>query len=225
MFDYDILVADSTSSITCEDNECISSSQNCENCVIDLSDNSIPRDTLPSPVRKSSRSSRPPVWHKDYVIKVGSKKCNYSFASALNYSGSTYQSFVSKFSVETGPSNYLEAEQDPRWVDAMNNEIKVLEDNKTWELVTLPKSKMFIGCKWVYKIKYNADRSVERFKARLVAKGYNQKKGFDYQETFSPMVKMATVRSVVSIVAANHWTLHQMNVYNDFLRGDLYEEV
>uniref|UniRef100_A0A3Q7EYZ3 Reverse transcriptase Ty1/copia-type domain-containing protein n=1 Tax=Solanum lycopersicum TaxID=4081 RepID=A0A3Q7EYZ3_SOLLC len=78
---------DSTSSVTCQDNECISSSQNCENCEIDSPDNSISYDTPSSPVRKSSRSSRPRVWHKNYAIKVGSKKCNYSIASVLDYTG------------------------------------------------------------------------------------------------------------------------------------------
>ena len=105
----------------------------------------------------------------------------------------------------------------------MKNEIKALEDNKTWELVTLTKSKKVVGCKWVYNIKYNADGSVERFKDRLVDKRYNQKKGFDHQETFSLVVKMATMRSVVSVATANRWTLHQMDVYNIFLLGDLYE--
>jgi len=154
-------------------------------------------------------------------------RCLYSIASVLDYSGLSekYQSFVSKFSVETEPATYAEAAQDARWVDAMQNEIKALEDNKTWELVDLPKNKKAIGCRWVYKVKYNADGGVERFKARLVAKGYNQKEGFDYQETFSPVVKMATVRSVISIAAAKHWHIHQMDVYNAFLQGDLYEEV
>ena len=170
MFDYDILVADSTSSTVCQDSGS-PSSQNCEDCVNDLSQ--VSYDITPSPLRKSSRNSRPPVWHKDYVVTAGSKKCNYSLASVLDYEGlsPTYQSFFSKFSAETEPSSYLEAVQDPRWIDAMKNEIKALEDNGTWEMVTLPKDKRAIGCKWVYKIKYNADGSVERYKARLVAKG------------------------------------------------------
>ena len=81
----------------------------------------------------------------------------------------------------------------------------------------LPKGKKAIGCRWVYKIKYKADGTVERFKERLVAKGYNQKRGLDYQETFSPMVKMTTVRAVISIAASKGWKLYQMDLYNAFL--------
>lgn len=103
----------------------------------------------------------------------------------------------------------------------MQNEIKALEDNKTCELVDFSKGKKFIGCRWVYKIKYHANGDLER----LVAKGFNQKKGFDYQNTFCLVVKMTVVSSVISIAAARHWTIHQMNVYNSSLQGDLYEEV
>lgn len=179
------------------------------------------------PIRRSTRGARPPIWHKDYIIKSGTSNCLYSIASVLDYAGLSprYQSFIARFSAETEPGTYAEAAKDPRWMEAMQNEIQALEDNKTWKLVELPKDKKAIGCRWVYKIKYKADGKVERFKARLVAKGYNQKEGFDYQETFSPVVKMATVRSVVSIAAANHWQIHQMDVYNAFLQGDLYEEV
>lgn len=62
----------------------------------------------------------------------------------------------------------------------MQTEIQALEDNNTWELLDFPKNKKAIGCRWVYKIKYNADGTVERLKTRLVAKAYNQKEGFDY---------------------------------------------
>lgn len=107
----------------------------------------------------------------------------------------------------------------------MKAEIQALEDNKTWEVVSLPHGKRATGCRWVYKIKYKATGEVERFKARLVAKGYSQKEGLDYQETFSPVVKMVTVRSLISVAASKNWAIHQMGVYNAFLQGDLNDEV
>lgn len=107
----------------------------------------------------------------------------------------------------------------------MQNEIQALEDNNTWVLTQLPVGKKAIGCKWVYKIKYKVDGEIDRFKARLVAKGYNQKEGLDYQETFSPVVKMVTVRVIISLAAENGWNIHQSDVFNAFLQGDLNKDV
>jgi hypothetical protein len=107
----------------------------------------------------------------------------------------------------------------------MDEEMAALDANVTWELVVLPKDKKIIRCKWVYKVKHNAYGSVSRYKARLVAKGYAQTYGIDYEETYSPVAKMTIVRTIIAMVAAKGWSLHQMDVKNAFLHGDLQEEV
>jgi hypothetical protein len=107
----------------------------------------------------------------------------------------------------------------------MGEKMAALDANATWELVALPEDKKAIGCKWVYKVKHNADGSVSRYKARLVAKGYAQTYGIDYEETYSPVAKMTTVKAVIDMAAAKGWFLQQMDVKNVFLHGDLHEEV
>jgi hypothetical protein len=107
----------------------------------------------------------------------------------------------------------------------MHNEITALESNHTWEYTTLPPHKQAIGYKWVYRIKYNANGSVQKYKARLVAKGYNQKQGIDFTETFAPVAKMGIVRTLLAVSSINNWFVHQLDINNAFLHGDLPEEV
>eukprot|EP00253_Pinus_taeda_P014032 PITA_14032 len=106
----------------------------------------------------------------------------------------------------------------------MNEEIGAIEKSKTWELVDLPKGKDAIGVKWVYKTKSNAEGKIDRNKARLVVKGYKQQQGKDYDETFAPVARMETVRTVLSTVAQHKWEIYQMDVKSAFLNGVLKEE-
>ncbi|GJZ40482.1 ribonuclease H-like domain-containing protein [Tanacetum coccineum] len=108
---------------------------------------------------------------------------------------------------------------------AMNNEIEDLNRNNTWYVCDLPYGRKAIGCKWIYKIKYKSFGEVERYKVRLVAKGFSQRESFDYDETFSPVIRMVTVRCLISIVVVNGWPLYQLDVNNVFLYGDLVEDV
>ncbi|XP_019238315.1 PREDICTED: uncharacterized protein LOC109218405 [Nicotiana attenuata] len=180
-------------------------------------------------LRRSGRTTKPPICLKNYIgpqQKSNSSTavhCQYSIGDFVQYKG--LSAYITQLSTEIDPSSYHEAAKDAKWIDAMKVEIQALEDNKTWEVVPLPPNKRAIRCKWVYKIKYTSSREVEKYMARLVAKGYSQKEGLDYQETFSPVVKMVTARSFVAIAATKCWTLYQMDVYNAFLQGDLEEEV
>jgi hypothetical protein len=103
----------------------------------------------------------------------------------------------------------------------MDENMAALDANVTWELVALPKDKKTIACKWVYKVKHNANGSMSIYKARLVAKGYVQTYGIDYEETYSPVTKMTIVIVIIVMVATKGWSLHQMDVNNFFLHGDL----
>jgi len=126
---------------------------------------------------------------------------------------------------EVEPTCFEQAVGNLKWDNTMDEEMAALDANSSWELVALPKDKKAIGCKWVYKVKHNANGSVNKYKARLVAKGYAQTYGIDYEETYSPIAKMTTIRAIISMVVIKGWSLHQMDVNNVFLHGDLHEEM
>ena len=95
-------------------------------------------------------------------------------------------------------------------IDAMNDEMKSMEDNDVWDLVELPKGLKPIGCKWIFKTKRDSNGNVKRYKAHLVAKGFTQKEGINYKETFSPVSTKDTFRTIMSLVAHFDLELHQM---------------
>lgn len=103
-------------------------------------------------------------------------------------------------------------------------EIEALGLNNTWTLVDLRADKSTIGCRWVYKIKYQSDGSIERYKGRLVAKGYTQQEGIDFSDTFSSVVKIVAVRLLLAVAAVKGLSLFQLDVNNAFLDVDLDEE-
>ena len=104
-------------------------------------------------------------------------------------------------------------------------EVDAFEENKTFSIVDLPEGKEALGNQWVFKYKYLADGTIERPKARLVVLGNHQVEGEDFTETFAPVAKVTTIRALLKIIAVNKWEVHQMDVHNAFLHGDLDEEV
>jgi hypothetical protein len=123
------------------------------------------------------------------------------------------------------PHTYRAALKDPNWHNAMTDEYNALMNNNTRCLVPKPAGVNIISGKWVFRIKYNADGTISRYKARWVVRGCSQQSGVDYGETFSPVIKPATIRTVLSIATAASWPIHQLDVKNALLHGNLSETV
>ncbi|KAG9457094.1 hypothetical protein H6P81_001602 [Aristolochia fimbriata] len=140
-----------------------------------------PSSTPPLPVDPSSRYPtrvrQPPAHRHDY-------ECYFSALCSIHE-----------------PSSYREASSDPLWQKAIAEELHALTKTRTWDLVSLPPGKSVIGCKWIFKVKTTADGSVDRYKARLVAKGYTQECGIDYEETFTPVARLTSVRLLIALAA------------------------
>uniref|UniRef100_A0A2N9FKK9 Reverse transcriptase Ty1/copia-type domain-containing protein n=1 Tax=Fagus sylvatica TaxID=28930 RepID=A0A2N9FKK9_FAGSY len=201
-----------------------------------------PAETPHAHLRCSSQSIRPLAYLHDFHLGqalpnrpppssdstlVCSSGTSHPLCNFLSYDdlSPSHRAFTSSISLETEPKSFLQAMKQPKWRNAMLIEIDALEANHTWTLTASPPNKKLIGCKWVYKIKYNPDGTVERYKAQLVAKGYNQQEGLDYTETFAPVAKLVTVRVLLALATTHNWHLHQLDVNNAFLHGDLDEDV
>ncbi|KAF8780514.1 hypothetical protein HU200_001642 [Digitaria exilis] len=115
--------------------------------------------------------------------------------------------------------------KDEHWRAAMQLEFDALQRNHTWSLVARPPGAQVISGKWVFKHKFNPDGTLERYKARWVVRGFHQRPGIDFGETFSPVVKPATIRTVLTLIASKGWPAQQLDVSNAFLHGDIKERV
>ncbi|KAK1685925.1 hypothetical protein QYE76_046773 [Lolium multiflorum] len=126
------------------------------------------------------------------------------------------------------PVTYEEAMMSPdsnKWQEAMKSEMGSMYDNKVWTLVDLPDSRKAVENKWIFKRKTDADGNITVYKARLVAKGFRQIQGVDYDETFSPVAKLKSVRILLAIAAFFDYEIWQMDVKTAFLNGDIEEEL
>jgi hypothetical protein len=121
------------------------------------------------------------------------------------------------------PSSVRTALIDPNWHRAMEEEFTALITNNTWDLVPRPVGSNVVIDKWIFKHKFDSDGSLERYKARWVLRGFIQRPDVDYDETFNPVVKPATVRTVLSLVVSRSWPIHQLDVKNVFLYDTLSE--
>ena len=123
------------------------------------------------------------------------------------------------------PKSVRGALKDPNWFAAMTDEYGALLANDTWDLVLPPTNANVVSGKWVFRHKFKPDGTLDRYKARWVLRGFSQEHGIDFDETFSPVVKPATIRVILSIALSSNWKIRQLDVKNAFLHGKLSEEV
>jgi hypothetical protein len=126
---------------------------------------------------------------------------------------------------EFEPSTFEEATGRQVWRDAIMEEYNSIMKNDVWEIVPRPKGKSVVTSRWLYKLKYVVDGSIEKYKAPFVAQGFSQVEGFDYDETFTLIARYTSIRSVISIATEMGWKIHQMDVKTAFLNGLIQEEV
>uniref|UniRef100_A0A2N9ERL8 Integrase catalytic domain-containing protein n=1 Tax=Fagus sylvatica TaxID=28930 RepID=A0A2N9ERL8_FAGSY len=189
--------------------------------------------SLPLPPSASpSADSPPPQSTSDLdlpiAIRKGKRTCTEHLISncvSFDHLSPSFKAFSLSLSSLVVPKSYREALSHPGWRKAMEEEMHALELNHTWDLIPKPAGTSIVGCRWVFTIKQNPDGTVDRLKARLVAKGFTQTYGLDYTETFSPVAKLNSIRIIISLAANLDWPLHQLDVKNAFLHGDLTETI
>ena len=174
-------------------------------------DNPDQTQDLPLALRRDRRSSQRPEFYGFHITTEGT----------------TLISDQTLVNLEE-PASYKEAMASPeaaKWKEAMESEIQSMYDNKVWDLVDQTPNRKTVGCKWIFKKKIDMDGNVQTFKARLVAKGYTQTQGIDYDETFSPVAKIKSIRIMLAIAAYYDYEVWQMDVKTAFLNGKLEEDV
>ncbi|XP_019455050.1 PREDICTED: uncharacterized protein LOC109356169 [Lupinus angustifolius] len=184
--------------------------------------------------RRSHRPHIPPTYLKDFHCSlltsshhIDPPNITHPLSTVISYHTLSlpYKNYTLSISAHIELKTFKQAITSHDWVQAMKHELQALQDNNTWTIVSLPPDKSPIGSKWVYKLKFKADGTIERHKARLGAKGFNQIEDLDFFETFTPVVKLTTIRMLLAVASSKHWILEQLDVNNVFLHSDLNEEI
>ena len=127
--------------------------------------------------------------------------------------------------IVTEPSSFQEVVYEPTWVDAVVEEYDSIVRNSAWEIVPRPVGKSVVDSKWIYKVKQASDGSVKKYKAIFVARGFSQIEGIYYEETFAPIARYYSIRTILALLVQMGWHIHQMDVKIEFLNGIIEEEV
>lgn len=123
------------------------------------------------------------------------------------------------------PTNLKQASAQPKWFEALQQEYNVLVAKNTWTRTTPSSHRKAICCKWVFKLKQNSNDTLNKYKAMLKEKGFNQQYGFEFHETFNPVVKLATIQVILTLALTHKWGVQQIDINNAFLNGTLLEEI
>ena len=188
-------------------------------------------DSVPQPINAQQPNVVPSTLASTRPVRVRQAPVDFwNFRSATQYKRNIDRANMALTDSTLGeePQTLAEAQSSPEakeWMKAVEEEYQSLLKNETWKLCQLPKGRKAVGSKWVFKRKFDANGNIERYKARLVAKGFTQSAGIDYHEIFAPVVKMTSIRVLLTIVAIYNLELHQMDVKTAFLNGILEEEV
>jgi hypothetical protein len=162
------------------------------------------------------------------AIRKGKRTCTEHPISnyvSFDHLSPSFKAFSLSLSSLVVLKSYREALSHPGWHKAMEEEMYALELNHTWDLILKPAGTSIVGCHWIFTVKQNPDSTVDHLKARLVAKGFTQTYGLDYTKIFSPVAKLNSIRIIISLAANLDWSLHQLDVKNAFMHGDLTETV
>jgi hypothetical protein len=181
----------------------------------------------------SSRPTTPSPAHRDSTPSMGDSRKSSTNQSAIKMR-SLKEIYEQAEDGETNlfclypdhePLTFQEAEEENCWRSAMEEEIRAIQKNDTWELTTLSQNQKVVGVKWVYKIKHTTEGEISQYMARLVAKGYKQKYSIDYEEVFAPVARLDTVRLLITLAAHHNWKIYQLELKSAFLNGILEEEI
>lgn len=182
------------------------------------------RNALPSPVPTNSSSEDLPEEDQSTETPKPSER-GLRDRAAIRPPRRLIESMLAEIDEPGSFSQAINSPDKQHWEQAMKKEIASLKENSTWSLVELPIGRKAISNRWIYRVKRNAEGKISRYKARLVVRGFSQREGIDFNETFSPVARFDTIRTVLSIAANEGLQLAQFDVETAFLNGIIEENI